>query len=51
MDGIFDKNENLNLKLIAINPLKTRQNLAEMSRNELCHPLHNQKKKYPCFFF
>ena len=34
-----------------INPLKTRQNLAEISRNELCHPLHNQKKKYPCFFF
>ena len=34
-----------------INPLKTRQNRAEISRNELCHPLHNQKKKYPCFFF
>ena len=26
-----------------INPLKTRQNLAEISRNELCHPLHNKK--------
>ena len=34
-----------------INPLKTRQNLAEISRNDLCHPLHNQNKKYPCFFF
>ena len=33
------------------NPLKTRQNLAEISRNELCHPLHNQKKKkIPVFF-
>ena len=34
-----------------LNPLKTRQNLAEISRNELCYPLHNQKKKYRCFFF
>ena len=36
---------------IFLNPLKTRQNLAEILRNELCHPLHNQKEKYPCFFF
>ena len=34
-----------------VNPLKTRQNLAEISRNELCHSLHNQKRKYPCFLF
>ena len=26
---------------IFFNPLKTRHNLAEISRNELCHPLHN----------
>ena len=25
----------------AVNPLKTRQNLADISRNELCHTLHN----------
>ena len=31
--------------IFPINPLKTRQNLAEISKNELCHPLHNQKKK------
>ena len=29
----------------------TMQNLAEISRNELRHPLHNQKYKDPCFFF
>ena len=34
-----------------INPLKTRQNLAEISRNELCHPLHNQKKNTRVFSF
>ena len=35
--------------LAMLNPLKTRQNLAEISRNELCYPLHNQKK-IPVFF-
>ena len=39
-----------NLFLIFFNPLKTRQNLAEISRNELCHPLHNQKKNTSFFF-
>ena len=27
----------------SLNPFKTRQNLAEISRNELCQPLDNQK--------
>ena len=41
--ALLKKNQN------TVNPLKTRQNLAEISRNELCHPLHNQKK-IPVFF-
>ena len=32
---------NLVVNIYKFNPLKTRQNLAEISRNELCHPLHN----------
>ena len=38
-------------KFNCINPLKTRQNLAEISRNELCQPLHNQKKNTNVFSF
>ena len=34
-----------------LNPLNTRQNLAEISRNELFHPLHNQQKNTRVFSF
>ena len=40
------------LKMLnTINPLKTKQNLAEISRNELRYPLHNQKKNTRVFSF
>ena len=44
--------KNIKIHIIhEFNPLTTRQNLAEISRNQLCHPLHNQKKNTRVFSF